>query len=535
MPLPANASAPHARLARRHVIGAGTVIPLLALLAWTLGARPSARGEPRFTRAAGAPATDRASTGGVTWVDYDADGDLDLFVTNGYTVSAPPPPVPQPDRLYRNDGGTLTPVPGGPLATDSAFSSGSTWADYDNDGDLDAFVSTQLNQPDLLYRNEGRGRFTAVRDGDIVNTPGSSFASSWVDVDNDGWVDLFVSNGGLSGPQKSFLFRNARDGKFARVTDAPMVTDSVASGGPSWADYDNDGDQDLFVPRLISRTVLAGGALYRNDGNWRFTAVTGDAVVTDTVPAISAAWGDMDDDGDLDLAVGALGGRASRLYRNTGKGTFERITEGDFVTAPSAAYTVNWADVDNDGDLDLLQGNWGAASYLFLNRGDGTLVRTVVGDLGRTIGYASSATWGDVDGDGDLDAYVGNWPQFAGEGEENQFYRNTGSNGNWLLIRLVGTASNRAALGARVTVRASIGGRPRTQIREVAAHTGWRSQNALEQHVGLGDAARADEIVVRWPSGRVDRVAAVRANQRVTITEGQGRAAPVGRSTRPGG
>jgi hypothetical protein len=499
---------------------------VLAAALWVTGARPGASPAPRFTRVTtGAVFTDRASTGGVTWVDYDADGDLDLFVTNGYDVSAPKPAA-QPDRLYRNDGGTFTPVTDTPLTADSAFSSGSTWADYDNDGDLDAFVSTQLNRPDLLYRNEGGGRFTAVREGVVVSTPGSSFASSWADVDGDGWVDLLVSNGGLTQPEPNFLFRNNRDGTFARVTEGPIVADSARSGGGSGADYDNDGDQDLFVPRIATRGAPTG-ALFRNEGGWRFTRVAGDPVVSDTLMAPSAAWGDMDNDGDLDLAVGSISGYASRLYRNGGDGTFTRVAEGDFVTSPGSAYAVNWADVDNDGDLDLLQANWGATSYLFLNRGDGTLDRAPAGDLGRAIGYASSATWGDVDGDGDLDLYIGNWPNSPGAGEENQLYRNDGANGNWLLVRLAGTgASNRAALGARITVRASIGGRPRAQTREVAAHAGWRSQNPLEQHFGLGDAERAEEVVVRWPSGRVERIVGVSANQRVTITEGEGRAIP---------
>ena len=166
--------------------------------------------------------TDRASTGGVSLVDYDGDGDPDLFVTNGYDVSAEAP-EPQLNRLYRNDGGVFVPVTEGPLVEDQGYSSGSTWADIDNDGDLDVFVTNQQDQNNSLYLNDGNGVFTAVTEGPVVSDGGHSYSAAWVDIDNDGWVDLFVANGGMSHAQVNFLYRNLGDGNFERITDGEIV------------------------------------------------------------------------------------------------------------------------------------------------------------------------------------------------------------------------------------------------------------------------------------------------------------------------
>jgi len=183
---------------------------------------------------------------------------------------------------------------------------------------------------------------------------------------------------------------------------------------------------------------------------------------------------------------------------------------------------VNWADVDNDGHLDLLVANWGAAPVLYRNDGHGGLHRVAAGDLGRAVLRASSLAWGDYDADGDLDAYVGNWPNAPGPEEPNALYRNDSATGHWLGIKLVGTLSNRSAIGARVIVTAEIDGQVRPQVREVTAHTGWRSQNDLRQHVGMGDAAVASRIEVRWPSGNVDQLEEIPVDQMIEITEATG-------------
>lgn len=477
-------------------------------------------GVPFVRLTEGAAATDRASTGSGQWMDVDGDEDLDLFVSNGYDVSSPP--APQADRLYINDGtGRLISVESGPLVSDTAYSSGATWGDYDNDGHPDVFVPAQRGQDNLLYRNEGDATFVAVTQGPPVEDGGTSYAASWVDVDGDGNLDLYVSNGGLSGTATAFLYRNLGDGRFERAPPAPFTTDSAAYLGGSWADYDDDGDPDLFVARGWSPHTITS-ALYRNDGDWRFTTIEDSPAANDTVRAKAVAWGDYDNDGDLDLAVGTRG--PTRVYRNEGGRLVPVRTGGPHVVDGGDTSGVSWVDYDNDGDLDLLVANWGTASFLYTNLGDGRFERRNHGDLGRLLGFGGGISWGDMDGDGDLDLYRANWPNWPGGREENHLYRNDLPPGaHWLGVRLVGTRSNRSAIGARLRVRARIGGRDVWQSREVVGHSGFRSQDPLRQHFGLGDATRVQEVEVRWPSGLRERFTDLPVDRVVVLTEGEGR------------
>ncbi len=318
----------------------------------------------------------RASTGGVSWVDFDGDGDDDLFAANGYDVSAATP-APQKNRLYRNDGsGTFSPVSGGPPVDDDGYSSGSTWGDMDNDGDPDFFVPNQQDQQNFLYRNDG-GTFTRLTDSAPAMDGGHSYSAAWVDVDQDGLLDLFVANGGLSHSGPDFLYRNDGEGRFSRITEGAAVTTDGASGSAVWGDCDNDGDQDLFVANRAGNN-----ALYRNGGDWQLTLVADSPLSNDGAPALAADWGDMDNDGDLDLYVGTMYGMANLLYRNDGAEGFTPLEEGAAVLDAGHTYGVSWADVDNDGDLDLAVVNWGAATVLYLNDGTGWLTRCAAGDLG---------------------------------------------------------------------------------------------------------------------------------------------------------
>jgi hypothetical protein len=464
----------------------------------------------------GPVAADRASTGGVSLVDYDGDGDTDLFVTNGYDVSAEEP-SPQPNRLYRNDGGTLVSVAEGPMVEDAGFSSGSTWADYDNDGDLDVFVTNQQDQNNFLYRNEGNGSFTRITDGPVVSDGGHSYSAAWVDVDNDGWVDLFVANGGMSHTQENFLYRNLGDGSFERISDSPVVQGEEPSCGSAWGDYDNDGDQDLVTTSYRFGTLPT---LYRNDGDFRFTPIEG--VFDGPIFASSAAaWSDLDTDGDLDLVISGVFGLANRIYLNEGDGRLERVVADAASLEGGNSYSLTAFDAENDGDQDLLVANWGSAPAMYLNNGSGGFTSLPVERLDAPIAYASSAAAGDIDGDGLLDLVIGSWPNAPGPEEENLVLMNRSSRGNWLEVQLVGTESNAAAIGARIEVTVVADG-PAQLVREVQSHTGWRSQSDLVQHFGLGSSDTVD-VVVRWPSGTEDRVGGVAANRRIVIVEGSSR------------
>lgn len=489
----------------------------LGLAVWCVPGTPLAvcgeRDAPRFVLEEGsALMLERASTGGMSWVDFDHDGDDDLFVGNGYDVAASRA-TPQPNRLYENLRGTFVPLDN-ELSLAEGFSSGSAWADFDNDGRIDAFVPNQRGQDNFLYRNLGGGSFELLADSHVSTDGGSSFSGTWADVDADGWVDLFVANGGLSGSGRDRLYRNIGGRTFARVRMGPSTEDVLRSGGATFVDYDLDGDVDLFVPGAESR-------LYRNDGSGRFE-IDADALFGNAPHggvSTHGAWGDFDNDGDFDLFQIFGGDEPRRLYVNQGGGRFVRADAGDATRETSMAFHCQWADLDNDGFLDLVVANWGSPPGVYLNRRGRSLERVTTGELVGRDWFASMVAVSDYDRDGDLDLVVGNWPDRPGDGEANLLYRNEGPVGNAVALRLEGTCSNRSAIGARVEVVVKHAGESHTMTREVRSQDGWRSQSSLEVLVGIGEAEAADEVRVFWPSSRVQTVGPMKAGERRTLIE----------------
>lgn len=438
-------------------------------------------------------------------VDYDNDGDLDLFISNGPSGGAV-------DFLFRNDGGSFTRVAADPVVTTPRSSDGATFGDYDNDGDLDLFVSSWYGQLNLFYANNGDGTFTQITTGSVATDATFSETGSWADYDNDGLLDLYVANS--AGSRRNLLYRNTGGGTFARITTGQIVTDGDPSRIGAWADYDNDGDADCYVAN-----EAGVNALYRNDGP-SFTRVTGIPPVTDVNQSFGCSWGDYDNDGDLDLFVANAGGENEKLYRNEGGGTFASLTTGPVVTSGGSSVGSGWGDVDNDGDLDLFVCNaFGPTrepNFLFLNNNDGTFTRDLTAPIGTDSGWSYGCAMGDIDRDGDLDIAVARC--FAAS-EHESIYLNDGNANNWLEISCVGVVSNRDAVGARVRVLASIGGLPRWQMREVTSQSGYSGQNAPEQHFGMGDALIADSVIIDWPSGEVTRLTNLPVNQLLVIEE----------------
>ena len=496
-------------------------VPLVCVLALTtasacLGQDEALRvsaGIPRFVLVPETPLmAERASTGGISWIDFDGDGDDDAFVTNGYDVSRTPA-VPQPNRLYENVGGVLRPVRN-QLSEGVGFSSGSAWADFDNDGLIDAFVPNQRGQDNFLYRNEGAGVFRELTEWGPSRDGGLSFSATWGDVDGDGFVDLFVGNGGLSGAESDRFYRNRAGAGFVAETGTPLTDDETRSGGATFLDYDLDGDLDLFVPGQPSR-------MFRNDGNGRLEPDQSPLFVNEPANdlSVSGAWADFDNDGDYDLFQVFAGGDPRRLYVNEGDGTFVRRELGDATAEASDAFHSLWVDLDNDGWLDLVVANWGAPPHVYWNRGGESLDRIMPGEIGERAWYASMVAASDYDLDGDIDLVVGNWPNEPGEAEANLLYRNEGPVGNWFALRLEGTRSNRSAIGARVEVTVRDGTDTRTLMRDVRSQDNWRSQSSLELIFGLGPADSADGVRVIWPSGIVQELGSVRAGMRRRVTE----------------
>ena len=445
------------------------------------------------------------------WIDYDNDGYLDLFVANREGEN---------NFLYQNDGnGSFTKITADPIVSDGGGSYGCSWGDYDNDGFIDLFVANHNddNVDNFLYRNNGDNTFRKIINGSIVNDGGNSRSCSWVDFDNDGYIDLYVTNGTGFSTFNNFLYQNLGNGLFSKITDEIISTENANSHGCMWGDYDNDGDEDLFISNFNSNNLL-----YRNDisEGSKFLQITDNAITGSGLESISGSWGDYDNDRDLDLFV-ANSEVANGLLRNDGtpdvpeQANFFKVDNGAIVTDVSASESGAWGDYDNDGDLDLFVANGqNASNNLYQNNGDGTFTKITSGVIINDGQSCQSAAWGDYDNDGFLDLFV------ASSVGNNFLYWNNGNSNNWINIRCSGTISNAAAIGARVEAKARLSGTPTWQMREISAQMG-RGQNSLNVEFGLRDATVIDSLRIHWPSGIVFDTTNIAVNQFLTITERQ--------------
>ena len=363
----------------------------------------------------------------------------------------------------------------------------------------------------FLYHNIGNGSFTKILTGSVVTDTGFAESGAWADYDNDGRLDLFVSIYG----DNNLLYHNMGNGSFAKVNSGEIVTDGGYAQGCAWGDYDNDGFPDLFVANYGG-----GNFLYHNNRDGTFTKVSSGSIFTDRGNSTGCAWGDYDNDGYLDLFVSNYGNQTNFLYHNNGNGTFNRVLSGVFTNDTGYSDGCAWVDYDNDGFLDLFVANVTNGdvpphdNFLYRNNGDGTFTKVVgLGILSNTGGTANS-TWGDFDNDGFVDVFLA-----KSQNENNALYRNNGNSNQWIKIKCNGVASNRSAIGARIWVTARIGGASRRQLREISGGSGNGSQNSLEQVFGLGDATNIDLVRIEWPSGKVQQFTNIAPNQLLTIAE----------------
>ncbi len=449
---------------------------------------------------------------GASWGDYDADGDDDLYLVN---LGA--------NRLYRNDGADVfTDVTSGGFG-DAGDGSSGTWGDYNADGNLDLFVSNGT-APDRLLRSDGLGGFLDVSASMFEVQGFTGYGAAWADYDRDGDLDLYIA-----GSPYGRLFRNDGLSIFTNVTDTAGDLSLATEGrAPAWSDWDGDGDLDLFV----ASSDVHGRGFFRNNGNGTFTNLS-TAPAMQAPHARGAAWGDFDGDQDLDLYVVCNATFHNVLFRNDGGGAFTKVfTNGPIANAGDGRGCA-WGDFDNDGDLDLYLVNWGIAGpsaqgldHLFRNDGaQGFTDWLSAWDPGKGTALAAA----DYDRDGDLDLYL------VKEDEANRLLRNqtivgttTPVGRNWVEVVLVGTVSNRAAIGARVKVVTGA----QTQVREISGGGGYYSQDSQRAHFGLGNTTTVDELEVHWPSGRVTTRTAIAANQ--VITEFESAAVFENRSTESG-
>jgi len=453
----------------------------------------------------------------VAWGDFDNDGYDDLLF-RGRT-------------LWRNlQDGTFMEVANARI--DIGGSRGGIWGDYDNDGYLDIYQLHGPDGDDRLFHNEGDGTFKDMTyfAGEVSDGGLPTEGAGWGDYDNDGYLDLYVAN--YEYPANSgngtydVLYHNNGDGTFTNVTsEAGMLVPPECGRGVAWADYNDDGYQDIYVANYR----LNQNFLWENNGDGTFTnvapdlGVEGDLVLGYYGHSIGADWGDIDNDGDLDLFVANLAhprfitfSDISKLYINTGPPNYN--FQDVQVQTRGIAYEEthsdpSFADYDNDGDLDLFITSVyeDRPTFLYRNDGDGSFT-DVTDAVGTVTDNGWGAAWSDYDNDGFMDLAVG-----SGNGTKFKLFGNGGNHNNWFMARLQGTTSNSFGIGARVMLESN----GTTYIREINAGKGTTSQGLIGAHFGLGNLE--DDAVVNvtilWPSGIMQRAEGLDVDQTRTFIE----------------
>jgi hypothetical protein len=481
---------------------------------------------------------------GAAFLDYDRDGHMDLYIANGsyseqFSEGEKPDELPK-NRLYRNLGnGQFADVTDEAGVGDTGFGSGVSVGDYNNDGYPDIYVCNYgLN---ALYHNNGDGTFSDVAEemGVEGSTATFSIAAMWVDYDLDGLLDLYVGNyldydpsynlyyspDGYPGPlnfdgQPDILYRNLGNGRFEDVTEEMgLFMEDGRAMGVGTADYNNDGYPDIYVANDMMTNYL-----FRNNEGSGFTDTgmeshsafnhTGEAT-----SSMSVVFGDYDGNGFLDMYV--TDENYGALYTNIDGERFVDTSHPSGIAIPSGQYA-GWGssliDYDNDMNTDIFKINGeiqhlhGQEDQVFKN-----VLNRKFEDVSQSLGpYFSEenvgrgAAFGDIDNDGDIDVFISNLG-----GSFTLLRNDLGNRNNWILIDLVGTVSNRDAIGAKVTVEAG----EDVRVSEKTSAGGYLSQNDPRLHFGLAQHSMIDRIEVRWPSGTVQKLENIEPNQIITIQE----------------
>ena len=497
--------------------------------------------------------------GGSAFFDYDQDGDLDLYILNGSKVVGFPDQEHPRNTFYINERGKFVDATDEANLGDAGWGMGCAVGDYDNDSDLDIYITNYGRN--VLYANQGDGTFVDVTEYAQVGDERFGTGCAFLDYDGDGYLDLYVANYVdfkhflQTTPNKSYmwkglrvhfgprgmkgsgdiLYRNQGDGIFADVTVEARVVDQdkLYGMGVIGGDYDRDGDVDIYVANDTGANFL-----YQNQGDgtfadigWMLGAAYGES--GEAQGCMGIAYGDYDNDLYQDILVTNFWEQTNTLYHND-RGTFFSDLSFDAGVGKESFQFLAWGteffDYDNDGDKDLFVANghlfpqldranlgtsYAQTNQLFENLGDGTFIEvSQLSGKGLEIKKVSrGASFGDYDDDGDLDIFVLNL------NDRPTLLRNDGGNeNNWLMVKTIGTASNRDGIGARIEVRS--GGL--TQSAEIRSGASYLSHNDLRAHFGLGQREAIDLLVVHWPSGLQERFENLSANRLVVLQEGEG-------------
>ncbi len=484
--------------------------------------------------------------GGAAFLDYDQDGYIDLYVSNGNYNKILSRNESEADvkdsenHLYRNlHNGTFEDVTKKAKVGDRGYGMGVTVGDFDNNGYPDIYVSNF--GPNVLYMNNGDGTFKNVTKRAGVAGNECSVGAVWLDYDKDGYLDLYVGNyihfdpkynyyyapDGFPGPmaydgEPDVLYHNNGDGTFTDVTREMHVynTDGRAMGVGA-ADYDNDGWIDIYVSNDHMNNYLYHNLEGKDFEDRGISSGTAFNQVGEATISMSVAFADYNNDGLIDLFVSD--NVYCSLHKNEGNGVFTEMSYKAGIAVACGQF-VGWAssfqDFDNDGDQDLFKVNgelkhlYGHEDQLFENQGDGTFkdVSTDRSSYFEEEHVGRGACFGDYDNDGDIDAFIVNLE------EPSVLLRNNeGNKNNWITLTLIGDKSNKDGIGTKITLHA--GGKK--QYTQKMSSSGYLSTNDPRIHFGLGQDTLVDTLEVVWPSGKKQTLTNLKVNQFLTIKESE--------------
>ncbi|MDP7006016.1 MAG: FG-GAP-like repeat-containing protein [Phycisphaerales bacterium] len=472
---------------------------------------------------------------GSAWCDFDNDGLIDLYSSH-FGVFYSGNYFGSPNQLLRNIGdGQFEDVTTAESSAGSGLSHHPAWADIDNDGLPDIFVSQSSNSGtgnSVLLHHDSVGVFTDITNGDPTAMEGIlPRGIGWQDINGDGFVDLLVSVSS-GDDKKNRMLINQGDGSF--TWDESLFSDEMVEGrSVGWCDYNNDNLPDVYIANGAednSDVPQRTNQLFKNLGNGEWVDVASSAGVDDVGHGRGHVWGDINNDGYLDLFVGNqkgsdTGGGHNKLYKNNGNGTFSNITVSAGMYASFRTRCVSMADYNNDGFLDIYVVNFGGAAppnHLFRNNGNNTFTEVGEGTLiAGALANGAAGSWADFDNDGWIDIYIVGGSTYSPGVGQNRLLRNTNQNGNhWFEIELCGTTTNRSAIGSRVTItHMNEDDEMVSQMREIQSGTGYNSGNMFRAHFGLGSSDEIIDLTVRWPSGIVQIISNLETDQIIRVVE----------------
>ena len=449
------------------------------------------------------------------FVDVNSDGWDDIFISNG-------PSSGQNNMLFINDkNGNFLRITNDDIVNDGDRSDGASFADVDNDGDLDMVVVTfggaGSGKRNYLYLNDGDSGFTFQSEDDISNNLTYSETITWLDYNKDNFLDAYVTNS--VGDLRNHLYENNGDGSFSRVLDNNITSLSKASRSVDWIDINNDGLNDIFIGNEGPNT----NSVFINDDSG-YIQDTDILIAQDSKNSAGSSWADIDNDGDYDLFVAnySFNGQPNQLFIND-NGNFIEDVDSEVAKQSTNSFGSAFADIDNDGDLDLFVCNAYLNAVnnnsLYINDGTGKFSKDIADEVFDFEGWSFGCGFGDYDNDGKLDLILAN---NKNDNQANTLYKNTSEDNNWVKFNLKGTASNASAIGAKLIITSQIDGKEVSQTRRLTASSGYCSQNSLVIHFGLHKSQKIERLQITWPNGGTEVFFDLEVNQKYTITENMG-------------